>query len=104
MAANVVDNPQADRFEIHVDGELAGVVQYHRQDTTISLMHTVVDPRFEGKGYASALARSVLDAARAEGLAVLPFCPYIRGYLQRHPEYVDLVPPDERARFGLAMP
>jgi predicted GNAT family acetyltransferase len=97
-----VDNPAADRFEILVDGEVAGFVEYHRRGAVVSLNHTVIDPTFEGRGLGSALARGVLDAIRAEGGSVLPFCPFIRAYIQRHHEYLDLVPPDQRARFTLA--
>jgi len=101
VAANVVDNPAAGRFEIYADGELAGFAAYHRDGATVTFTHTEVDLRFEGHGYGSALARCALDAVRVEGLAVLPVCPFIQGYLQRHPDDVDLVPAGERARFGL---
>jgi predicted GNAT family acetyltransferase len=101
MDTRVVDNPTANRYEIHVDGEVAGFIDYKRAGTVLSLIHTEVDPRFEGRGLGSVLARGALDAARADGAAVLPFCPFVRRYLQRHAEYVDLVPPGERARFEL---
>jgi len=91
MAANVVDNPEHSRFDLLVDDKPAGLVAYLRHGTSIELVHTEVDPAFEGHGYGSILARGVLDAARAEGLRVIPRCPFIRGYLQRHPEYQDLV-------------
>jgi predicted GNAT family acetyltransferase len=83
---SVVDNPPAHRYEIRVDGDLAGFVQYRRDGTELALIHTEIDPRFEGHGYGSALARGVLDAARAAGLKVLPYCPFIKAYLERHPE------------------
>ena len=101
MDTRVVDNPTANRYEIHVDGEVAGFIDYKRAGNMLSLIHTEVDPRFEGRGLGSVLARGALDAARADGAAVLPFCPFVRRYLQRHAEYVDLVPPGERARFEL---
>jgi uncharacterized protein len=91
MAANVVDNPEGSRFELLVDDKPAGLVTYLRRGTSIELLHTEVDPAYEGHGYGSELARGVLDAVRAEGLRVIPLCPFIRGYLQRHPEYEDLV-------------
>ena len=97
----VVDAPERSRFEVLVDGELAGFAEYHRRPRGISFVHTSIDPRFEGQGLGSTLARTALSAARADGLAVMPFCPFVRGYIARHREYVDLVPADLRAQFGL---
>ena len=68
---------------------------------TISLIHTEVDPAFEGRGLAGRLARYSLDDARKRQLAVLPFCPYVQSWIKRHPEYADLVPQDRRAEFDL---
>jgi uncharacterized protein len=97
----VVDNAQAGQFEIRLDGERAGVAVYSRQGSIISFSHTVIDSRHSGHGLGSALARGALDAARTDGLSVLPFCPFIRAYIEKHPEYIELVPAHERARFGL---
>jgi predicted GNAT family acetyltransferase len=101
MKPRVVDNPAASRYQILVDGEVAGFADYQRRGSTISFTHTVIDPSFEGRGLGSILARSALDAARDAGMAVLPFCPFIRRYIQRHPAYVDLVPAGQRTRFDL---
>jgi len=101
METSVVNNPEARRFEIHADGKLAGFVAYERTSEEVSFTHTEIDPAFEGKGLGSILIREVLDATRAEGKSVLPFCPFVRRYVQRHQEYLDLVPTDQRARFGL---
>jgi uncharacterized protein len=102
MTALVQDNPDQARFEVFAGGELAGFTEYERTEGRIALNHTEVDDRFEGQGLGSTLAREVLDAARADGLAVLPYCPFMAGYIRRHKdEYVDLVPEDQRAKFGL---
>ena len=101
MADVVTDNPSESRFEVRVDGELAGVVEYDRVEGGFAFTHTEVDPAFEGKGIGSVLARGALDAARAADEAVVPFCPFINTYIKRHPEYVDLVPESEREGFGL---
>lgn len=98
----VTDNPAESRFEIHVGGTRAGLVQYHLNGQVISLVHTEVGEEFEGRGLAGTLARTALDTARERGLAVLPYCPYIRSWISRHPDYADLVPEDRRAEFGLA--
>jgi predicted GNAT family acetyltransferase len=101
VRTEVVDQPGAGRFEVLVDGEVAGYAEYRRTRTAVSLVHTVVDPAFEGRGLGSVLARGALDATREWGLPVLPYCPFIRRYVQRHPEYLDLVPADRRAEFEL---
>jgi len=97
----VTDNPKASRYELHVGGELAGFINYHLNGQVISLIHTEIDPSFQGGGLASSLARSSLDDARNRQLAVLPFCPYVQSWLKKHPDYADLVPADRRAEFGL---
>ncbi|GAA2352772.1 GNAT family N-acetyltransferase [Saccharopolyspora halophila] len=99
--SEVKDNPSASRFEVHVDGELAGFAEYKLKTGQISFTHTEVDDRFSGRGLASELVRAALDEARDRELAVLPFCPYVRGWIAKHPDYVDLVPADRRAGFEL---
>ena len=97
----ITDNPAASRYELRVNGELAGFVVYGLRGQEIRLVHTEVDPRFQGAGLATHLARFSLDDARRRQLAVLPFCPYIRAWIKKHPEYTDLVPRERRADFGL---
>jgi len=97
----VVDVPERDRFEILVGDELAGFAEYRRRPGLLAFTHTEIDPAFEGKGLGSRLVRAALDAARTEGLQVLPFCPFVNEYLVRHPELADLVPAEHRERFGL---
>lgn len=94
-------NPDEDRYEIEADGELAGFAQYRERPGLIAFVHTEIDDRFEGQGLASELIAFALDDARERELAVLPFCPFVNGYLQRHHEYVELVPEANRAQFGL---
>ena len=98
----VVDNPEAHRFEVLVDGKVAGLSEYRRRGPSVAFLHTVVDEEFEGRGLGSTLARGALDAVREEGASVLPFCPFIRSYIQRHPAYADLVPEAKQTQFGLA--
>ncbi|MBA3867140.1 MAG: N-acetyltransferase [Solirubrobacterales bacterium] len=100
-AATVADNPQAQRYEVSLDGELAGVAQYRARPGLIAFTHTEVEDRFEGQGLASKLIAFALDDGRRRGLDVLPFCPFVNKYVQRHPEYADLVPERYRAAFGL---
>ena len=101
MEHRVVDDEQKHRFEIYEGDEVAGFVEYKLRDGVIALIHTQIEPRFEGRGLGSRLARQVLDDARRRGRSVLPFCPFIRGWIAKHPDYVDLVPEEQRARFDL---
>jgi predicted GNAT family acetyltransferase len=98
---DVVDIDARHRYEIRVDGATGGYAEYHRHGASISFVHTVVEDAYAGKGLAGRLARAALDDARARELAVLPFCPFIRGWIAKHPEYVDLVPEGRRAQFDL---
>jgi uncharacterized protein len=97
----IIDNPDAHRYEIRVADELAGFVQYRRRPGLVAFIHTEIDSRFEGQGLGSTLIAGALDEARSAGVAVLPFCPFVNGYIARHPSYVDLVPEEFRAEFGL---
>jgi uncharacterized protein len=87
----ISDNRDRSRYEIRLDGALAGFAEYERDTGRIVFTHTEIDPAFEGQGVGSTLARAVLDEARAAGLAVVPRCPFIRAYIDRHAEYQDLV-------------
>ena len=89
--SDVRDNPELLRFEIHDEGKLAGFAQYVRRPGRIFFVHTEIDPAFEGRGLGSRLAAGALDAARATGERVVPLCPFIAQYIERHREYADLV-------------
>jgi predicted GNAT family acetyltransferase len=97
----VVDEPERSRFEIRVDGDVAGFTEYRRRPGLIAFIHTLIDPRFEGRGLASQLVRTALSEARSDGLSVLPFCPFVRSYIAGHTVYLDVVPEDMRAKFDL---
>jgi len=97
----ITNQPEAERYSISVDGEPAGFTQYRERPGGLAFVHTEIDDRFEGQGLGGRLVSFALDDARARGLAVLPFCPFVRSYIQRHREYADLVPEDQRPRFGL---
>lgn len=91
MATDVVDIPESRRFEIRLDGEKAGLIDYRLADGAIELVHTEIDPEHQGEGLASVLVQGALEHIRAgEGLRLVPLCPYVKKWLQRHPEYEDL--------------
>jgi uncharacterized protein len=90
----VLDRPAELRYELRVDGELAGVIAYRREPGVVVLVHTEVFPSAEGRGLGSRLVAGALDDIRARGLRVVPLCPFAAAYVRRHPEYADLVVPD----------
>ncbi|XZF15316.1 GNAT family N-acetyltransferase [Chitinophagaceae bacterium MMS25-I14] len=89
MEYNIIQNDEKHRFELHIDGKMAFVV-YEASGDTITFLHTEVPQELEGQGLAAALAKYVLNYARDNKLNVVPLCPYIRVYLDRHPEYQPL--------------
>jgi uncharacterized protein len=86
----VTDNPEELRYELHVDGELAGEIRYRLEPGAVVLVHTDIDPRFEHHGLGSQLVRGALDDLRERGLELVVVCPFVAAYIRRHPEYEDL--------------
>ncbi|HEY3144276.1 MAG TPA: GNAT family N-acetyltransferase [Acidimicrobiales bacterium] len=91
METVVKDVPARKRFEITVDGELAGFAEYRDESRTRIFTHTKVYSEFEGKGVGSLLARGALDEARSAGRSIVPLCPFIAHFVTENPEYGDLV-------------
>jgi predicted GNAT family acetyltransferase len=88
----VQDNEAEGRYEARVDGELAGAAYYEAADDLIVFTHTEVDDAYEGQGVGSALARGALDDVRADGRRkVVARCAFIKGWIDRHPDYQDLL-------------
>lgn len=87
----VTDNAAEGRYEARYGKLLAGVLRYKRAHYVIALLHTEVEPAYEGRGVAGTLARTALDTAAAAGDKVVPACPYIAGWLRKHPDYLPLV-------------
>jgi predicted GNAT family acetyltransferase len=88
---SVVDNPAELRYELEVDGRLAGILRYRVEPGLVVLVHTDVHPAFEGRGLGGRLVAGALEDIRARGLRVAPHCPFAAEYIRRHPEYADLV-------------
>jgi predicted GNAT family acetyltransferase len=87
----VRDNPEAGRYEL-VDGDrVLGVAAYERRGDTVVFTHTEVDPDAGQPGLGSRLVRAALDDVRARGGSVVPLCPFVGGWIERHPDYADLV-------------
>lgn len=101
MSVEITDNVGHRRFELLVDGELAALITYGRNAHQIALTHTETEPGFEGQGYGKQIAEHALGWAREHHLDVLPFCPFVRDYIARHPEHLELVPEAARSKFEL---
>jgi uncharacterized protein len=97
----VADAPDRDRYELSVDGEVVGFTAYRTRPGLIAFIHTEVDERLQGRGLADRLIRFALEDARTRGLAVLPFCPFVKSFIERHRDFEELVPESYREQFGL---
>ncbi len=90
MPLQIDHDPVSGRFSTELDGHEAELV-YRQQDGRMVIDHTGVPEAIGGRGVAAALVRAALDYARSEGLRVVPQCSYSAAYIQRHPEYADMV-------------
>lgn len=99
--AQVRDNPDESRYEIRVDGQLAGFTEYVQHGDVADFVHTEIEEQYEGRGLATVLIGQALDDARRRGWQVMPYCAFVRRFVQKHPDYRDLVPAEGQARFGL---
>ncbi|MEN8671845.1 GNAT family N-acetyltransferase [Nocardioides sp.] len=103
----IVDSPERSRFEISVDGTLAGYAEYVDAEPDAAgvvertFPHTVVEEEYGGRGLATLMIRTALDAARVADLMVNPQCPAVSGFIAKHADYADLVPPARRTELGL---
>ncbi|HTD09979.1 MAG TPA: GNAT family N-acetyltransferase [Solirubrobacteraceae bacterium] len=97
----VADASERERYELSIDGEIVGYSAYRARPGLIAFVHTEVDERLQGRGLADRLIRFALEDARTRGLAVLPFCPFVKGFIERHREFEALVPETYRKQFGL---
>lgn len=90
MEPRVIDNPKESRYELWLGDTRAGFIEYQSEPGTVLLVHTEVDPAFEGQGLGVRLVAGALADLRARGLKLVPLCPFVRAYLRRHPEDADL--------------
>jgi predicted GNAT family acetyltransferase len=91
MSLVITDAEDRHRYEAHLDGPLAGFLDYVVKHGRIALIHTEVPSAFAGHGVAAGLTRFALDDARRRELRVIVICPYVRRYLETHPEDMDIV-------------
>ena len=90
-------NEAAHRFEAAVGKKIAKI-DYAQSNGRLNLLHTEVPKEYQGQGIGSDLAKAVLEYARGENLEVIPTYPFIATYIQRHPEYLEIVAPEYRRK------
>jgi uncharacterized protein len=97
----LADAPDRERYELSVDDEVVGFASYRARPGLIAFVHTEVDERLQGQGLADRLIRFALEDARTRDLAVLPFCPFVKAFIERHRELDALVPDNYKEKFDL---
>jgi uncharacterized protein len=90
MDIEVRRNPEARRYELVVDGRLAGVAAYWASGRTVVFPHTAIDPSMRGRGLGAELVRGALDDVRRAGGTVVAHCWYVAQFIEEHPDYQDL--------------
>jgi predicted GNAT family acetyltransferase len=90
MTEIVVNNKTRHRYELAVEGHIAATY-YSLADGVITFIHTEVPPELGGRGVASALIRGALEQVRADGLKVIAQCPFVKAFIEKHPDYQDLL-------------
>lgn len=91
-SVRIEDNAAYGRFDLFVGDDLVGILGYREADNeAVAFMHTVVKEEFGDRGWAGVLVRGALNTARDRGWRIVPVCTYVRRYLARNPEYLDLV-------------
>jgi predicted GNAT family acetyltransferase len=87
VGPRVADNRDELRYELWLDDRLGGEIRYTiREDGTVVLVHTEIEPSLEGRGLGNVLVQGALDDLRERGIEYIPLCPFVRAYLQRHPQ------------------
>ena len=91
LSARIVDNPDGHRYELYLGEDRAGVIEYRSEPGVVALIHTEIDPAFEGRGLATRLVAGALEDIRSRGQRLVAMCPFVRAYLRRHPAERDLL-------------
>jgi predicted GNAT family acetyltransferase len=95
---SITNQTSRQRYELAVGGTLAAVAEYRPRGGNIEFVHTEVVPQYEGKGLAQQLAQHALDDVRSQGRKAVVSCSYMAKYIERHPQYQDLLAGDEAPR------
>jgi len=91
MEPTVRNDPEAHRYEIREGDTLLGIAAYEHRGNTLVFTHTEVDQNSGRSGLGGTLVRAALDDVRSQGITIVPQCPFVRGWIERHPDYADLI-------------
>ena len=97
----VVHHPDDDRFDLMLDGRRVGWIDTRPAGASLILAHTEVEDGHEGEGLGGTLVRGALEQIRDQGRTVIPTCPFAAAWIQRHPEWAEVVTPSMRRRLGV---
>ncbi|MDR2253691.1 MAG: N-acetyltransferase [Bifidobacteriaceae bacterium] len=97
----VRNDPEAGQYELFYQGAPVGLAQYQASPTAVAFVHTEISPEVGGRGFGKILVKAALDDVRRRGLAALPYCTFVRHFIEEHPQYLDLVPAARRRAFAL---
>lgn len=104
MDIAVLDSPESSRYEIRVEEAVAGFAEYRRKGDVLAVLHTEVDPAYQGRGLAGRLVRDMLADIRERGLQLHPYCPLVHRVIRKDlSSYLDLVPEQARRAFRLPL-
>jgi uncharacterized protein len=102
MSQTTLTHDQArQRYELKAGDEVLAYSQYNEVGAALMFTHTETLPAHEGQGLGSRLVQQMLDDVRAHQRTVIPMCPFVTAFISKHPEYLDLVPEEQRRVFGL---
>jgi predicted GNAT family acetyltransferase len=96
MEPTVRDDPEAHRYEIVEGDRVLGIAAYEHRGDTLVFTHTEVDQDSGRSGLGGTLVRGALDDVRSQGIRIVPRCPFVRGWIDRHPDYADLIADTDR--------
>jgi uncharacterized protein len=97
----IENNTEKQQYEAKQDGKVIAFAEYRPIGTSIMFTHTEVDEKLEGKGVGSKLIRFALEDTKAKGMTAIPMCPFVKIFIQRHKDFIDVVHPAHRKVFGM---
>jgi uncharacterized protein len=97
----VEDNTEKQQYEAKVDGKVVAFAEYRPIGQSIMFTHTEVNEDLEGKGVGSQLIRYALEDTKAKNMTAIPMCPFVKIFIQRHKDFIDVVHPSHRKVFGM---